>query len=193
MTTDRLALLGLALLTGATACGDLSPLRPVPTPTTPQTALAAETPTHTAYRTAPASSVGALAWELERLDASVFLDDEVDVDGSYVVEAGPAELEWSGRRVRGTFEVVSTPTERGVWIERKGREIFALIQDAPRQPTPELDAGQQVQVREATLRTPHDLETLPGDTLDAPTRRRLQHEDLVLVIEEDDLRIVASQ
>lgn len=195
MTTRHIPLLALTALTALAACGDLSPLRPVPTPTRPQTVTSVADGTPAApddrYRSTAQATVGGLAWELEHLDGTAFLQGEVDIDGSYVV-AGPPELEWSGRRVRGTFEIVSAPSERGVWMERKGRQVFALIQDASRHGERPFDAGQQVEVREATLRTPADLERLPGGALDADTRQRLRQEDLVMVVSEDDLRIVAS-
>jgi hypothetical protein len=117
-----------------------------------------------------------------------------DVDGSYgyayvVDPVTPDDVE---TMVRGTYRVQATPSDRGMWLERDGNRVFALLHDEPRDAWIDIDPGQVIEVRDATVRTPEDLKRVEGRALDADSKRIARNQEMFLVIDEEDVRIVAS-
>ncbi|MEW9853714.1 hypothetical protein [Novosphingobium sp. M1R2S20] len=87
--------------------------------------------------------------------------------------------------------VPEVPTDRGFWVEHEGRRMFAIIIDAPREVPKDINAGQQLRVRNGMVRDATFLSDLPGKALDADTRRIANEQDAFLVVDEDDIEIMS--
>ncbi len=113
---------------------------------------------------------------------------EAGVPVSQIIES-PAT--WTGRTVAGEVRVVEVPTDRGFWIEDQGERLFALIVDEPREVPVDINAGQTLRIREAVLRDPTFIGNIPGEPIDADTRRILNGLPVFLIVDEENVEILS--
>lgn len=100
---------------------------------------------------------------------------------------------WEGRSIRGEVSVTSTPTDRGFWVEGpSGDKMFALIVDEPYDAYKDIDPGQTLELERAMVYTPDSIATVPGAELSAKSKVIARSQSAFLVVDEEDLRILAS-
>lgn len=87
--------------------------------------------------------------------------------------------------------VPEVPTDRGFWIEDQGERLFAVIIDNPSEVPKDINAGQQLRITEGMVRDATFLSQLPGEPIDADTRRILDGQDVFLVVDEEDIEILS--
>lgn len=100
---------------------------------------------------------------------------------------------WIDRTVSGEAAVTDVPTDRGFWVEQDGQRLFALIIDRPAEVPLDIQAGQTLDLTDATIyRAEAALEegTIPGRPLDDDTRRIAQDQEVILVVDESDIEIL---
>lgn len=100
---------------------------------------------------------------------------------------------WIDRTVSGEAAVSDVPTDRGFWVEQDGERLFALIIDGPAEVPLHIEAGQTLELTDATVyRAEAALEegTIPGRPLDEDTRRIAQDQEVILVVDESDIEIL---
>jgi hypothetical protein len=88
-------------------------------------------------------------------------------------------------------QVPEVPTDRGFWVEHEGARMFALIIDGPREDPVDINPGQRLRVTEGMLRDNGSVGQLPGQPLDADTRRILADQQIFLVVHEDNIEILS--
>ncbi|MEM7687492.1 MAG: hypothetical protein AAF291_00590 [Pseudomonadota bacterium] len=91
----------------------------------------------------------------------------------------------------GKVDVPAVPTDRGFWVEHEGSQMFALLIDGPQEVPLDINPGQNLQVNGGTVRDAGDLENLPGEPIDDDTRAILAEQDVFLLIDEDQIEILA--
>ncbi|MQA92610.1 MAG: hypothetical protein GEU90_20705 [Gemmatimonas sp.] len=84
-------------------------------------------------------------------------------------------------------EVVS---ERAFWIEENGQRMLAIVTDSPGQDV-DINEGQTVRIRRATIRDAGYLSQIPGD-LDAQVQQMAQQQPVYLVVNEADLEVAPT-
>lgn len=97
---------------------------------------------------------------------------------------------WVGRQFSGTVEVTDVPDDRGFWVEQDGSRMYALIIDQPAEKPVDINAGQRLEIREATFRDATHLPDLKGVPLTPSTERVVREQPIYLVLDETDLTIV---
>jgi hypothetical protein len=102
--------------------------------------------------------------------------------------ANPAQ--YVGSAFSGEVSVDGPLTDRGFWVESDGQRMFALIDDGPREVPMDINPGQQLQISTATVTSPASIGDLPGDELDADTRRIAEEQEVFLVVDEDNMEII---
>lgn len=96
---------------------------------------------------------------------------------------------WTGRTITGEVRVVEVPTDRGFWIEDQGERLFAILIDQPAEQPKDINPGQTLRLEQATLRDSTYLASLPGEPLDADTRRIVEGLPVFLVVDEANIDI----
>ena len=97
---------------------------------------------------------------------------------------------WVGRDFSGVVQVADVPTDRGFWIEQDGQRMFAIVIDQPAEQPVDINAGQQIQIRNATLRDAQYLPQLQGETLTSSTESVVREQPIYLVVNESNLTIL---
>lgn len=101
--------------------------------------------------------------------------------------------DWYGRSVEGRVYVTSTPTDRGFWIQDPaGDQMFALIQDAPRDAYKDIDPGQTLYLLDARVYGPDHVDKFDTarEPLTKASMKILQEQKAYLVVDESDLIIL---
>jgi len=102
-------------------------------------------------------------------------------------------MTWKGRAVYGNVHVLETPTDRGFWIDSgNGDRLFALIVDTPRDAWKDIDPDQDLYLSQAWVRTPADLDGVPGEPLTEASRRLAESQPAYLVVDEASLVILSG-
>lgn len=83
-------------------------------------------------------------------------------------------------------------TDRGFWVQDQGAQLFALINDEPREQPKDINPGQRLQITNGMLRDATFISQIPGDLLDADTQSILEQQDVFLVIDEENIQILAA-
>ena len=99
---------------------------------------------------------------------------------------------WTGRTVGGEVRVTEVPTDRGFWIIDQGERLFAVIVDQPQEQPKDINPNQTLRIREAVIRDPTFLANLPGEPLDADTRRIVEGLPVFLVVDEAAIEILGQ-
>tara|TARA_R110002072_G_scaffold22383_10_gene78127 strand:+ start:14318 stop:14848 length:531 start_codon:yes stop_codon:yes gene_type:complete len=146
-----------------------------------------------------------LWWALSPEDDDSDLVEPVVVEEQVAVEeepmlpaAGEATLaailanpaQYVGSEFSGEVAVGGPLTDRGFWVESDGQRMFALIEDGPREVPMDINPGQRLQISAGTVTSPTSIGDLPGDELDADTRRIAEEQEVFLVVDEDDMQII---
>ncbi|MBU2340217.1 MAG: hypothetical protein KKE77_03130 [Alphaproteobacteria bacterium] len=84
---------------------------------------------------------------------------------------------------------LSEMTDRGFWVENNGQRMFALINDGPLEEPMDINPGQQLRISSGTVMSAASIGDLPGDELDADTRRIAEEQQVFLLVNEDDMEI----
>ncbi|WP_156841282.1 hypothetical protein [Novosphingobium aquimarinum] len=84
------------------------------------------------------------------------------------------------------------PTDRGFWVEQKGRRMFALIVDAPSDAYKDINPGQRLRITNGMIRDASSIGDLPGKPLDADTRKIIEDQPAFLVVDEKNIEILQS-
>lgn len=144
-------------------------------------------------------------WAVGADDDEVDLVEPVVVEEQVVVEdeptlpvAGEATLatilanpaEYIGSEFSGEVDVDGPLTDRGFWVESDGQRMFALIDDGPLEVPMDINPGQRLQISSGMVMSPASIGDLPGDELDADTRRIAEEQEVFLVVNEDDMEII---
>lgn len=93
--------------------------------------------------------------------------------------------------VSGEVDIPEVPTDRGFWVMNGGSRMFAIIVDGPQEVPMDINSGQRLRINQATVRAADDLANLPGEPLDPDTRRILEGQPAFLLVDEDDMEIIA--
>lgn len=82
------------------------------------------------------------------------------------------------------------PSDRGFWVEQKGRRMFALIVDEPSDAYKDINSGQRLRITNGMIRNASSIDSLPGKPLDADTRKILEAQPAFLVVDEKNIEIL---
>lgn len=101
---------------------------------------------------------------------------------------------WIDRSVQGEVEVSDRDlTDRGFWVEQDGAELFALVIDEPQEVAPiDIQSGQRLRLREATLMDAGEADQVPGRALDQDTQRILDEQEIFLLVDQDSIEVVGQ-
>ncbi|MDP8913673.1 MAG: hypothetical protein M3N39_08885 [Pseudomonadota bacterium] len=91
----------------------------------------------------------------------------------------------------GEVEVPEVPTDRGFWVQQNGARMFALIIDVPREVPLDINSGQRLRVSKGMLRDSSSIGSIPGEPLDADTKKILADQSIFLVVDEDNIEILS--
>ena len=91
----------------------------------------------------------------------------------------------------GEVEVPEVPTDRGFWVQQNGGRMFALIIDVPREVPLDINSGQRLRVSKGMLRDTGSIGSIPGEPLDADTKKILADQSIFLVVDEDNIEILS--
>jgi hypothetical protein len=92
----------------------------------------------------------------------------------------------------GEVDTPKVPTDRGFWVEQKGRRMFALIVDEPSDAYKDINSGQRLRISNGMIRDASSIGSLPGKPLDADTRKILEDQPAFLVVDEKNIEILQS-
>lgn len=87
--------------------------------------------------------------------------------------------------------VPEVPTDRGFWIEGEGQRMFAVLIDNPQEVPIDINAGQRLRVANGMIRDASFIDRMPGKPLDADTIALIRDQAAYLVVDEDDIAILA--
>ncbi len=150
--------------------------------------------------------LGALAWiAFSAMDN----DDAVETDPVAVVDPGEPEpiavavgttfgeilanpTAYAGQALNGAeVNVPDVPSDRGFWIEQMGERMFAILNDGPEEAPVDINQGQVLRIERGILREPSYLDQLPGEPLEAETRRLASEQPLFLEVNDEDVTILS--
>jgi len=94
--------------------------------------------------------------------------------------------------VSGRFQVVASPTDRGLWLDHGPERVFAVIDDQYGD-TPELQSGDHVQLHSATVHRDAQRLHAHRDDLSPHTIHIARDQERFLLVDATDLQQVASR
>ena len=97
---------------------------------------------------------------------------------------------YTGQTLGGEVRVTEVPTDRGFWIEDEGQRLFAILADQPQEEPKDINPNQTLRLREAVVRDPAFIANIPGEPLDADTRRILNGLPVFLTVDERNIEIL---
>lgn len=102
--------------------------------------------------------------------------------------------EWTDRDFPGgEVDVAEVPSDRGFWISQDGERLFAVVVDQPAERPVDVNPGQRLRIDGGTLRDAGHLPQLEGERpLDDTTRRAIEEQPIFLVVDEDDIEVLAA-
>lgn len=90
----------------------------------------------------------------------------------------------------GEVDSPETPTDRGFWVEQNGQRMFAVIVDEPRDAYKDINPGQRLRITNGMIRDASAIGNIPGNGLDADTKKIIQEQPAFLVVDEEDIEIL---
>ena len=93
-----------------------------------------------------------------------------------------------GQSFSGQVRVAGVPTDRAFWIEDQGARLLTVLIDAPREVPMDIEAGQQLQIAEGTLRDASYISNLEGKSLDQDTLRLIRDQQIFLTANDSAIR-----
>lgn len=87
--------------------------------------------------------------------------------------------------------VPEVPTDRGFWIEGEGQRMFAVLIDNPQEVPIDINAGQRLRVANGMIRDASFVDRMPGKPLDADTIALIRDQPAFLVVDEENIAILA--
>lgn len=118
----------------------------------------------------------------------------VDTQGEMTlaaIAANPAQ--YFGREgFTGEVDVGGPLTDRGFWVENEGARMFALVIDEPAERRIDINPGMTLELNGGTVREASSISAtdIEGDSLDEDTMRVIADQEAILVIDEDNMRVV---
>jgi hypothetical protein len=109
-----------------------------------------------------------------------------------IVDVMRAPQDWVGKTVSGTATVPEVPTDRGFWLEADGQRIFAILNDDPQEEPIDINPGQTLRIKEATVRDATFLTSITGEPLEEETRQLAQSQPVYLVVDEGNIEITSQ-
>ncbi len=119
-------------------------------------------------------------------------DNEVNNEMTLAaIAANPANF-YGQDGFTGRVDVGGPLTDRGFWVEHEGTRMFALVIDEPAERRIDINPGATLEINGGTVRQASSISAtnIEGETLDEDTLRVIADQEVVLVIDEDNIRIV---